>query len=90
MEFYYRAVQRNGTIVSGQRTARTKEQLLAALKSEGLLPLEVRVKAERVLPLFSRVSGRELLAFTQQMAGLLQAGIRLNRALEILLLPEVG
>ncbi|HHZ20740.1 MAG TPA: type II secretion system F family protein [Firmicutes bacterium] len=84
MEFYYRAVQRNGTIVSGQRTARTKEQLLAALKSEGLLPLEVRVKAERVLPLFSRVSGRELLAFTQQMAGLLQAGIRLNRALEII------
>jgi len=84
MEFYYRAVQRNGTIVSGQRTARTKEQLLAALKSEGLLPLEVRVKAERVLSLFSRVSGRELLAFTQQMAGLLQAGIRLNRALEII------
>lgn len=84
MEFYYRAVQRNGTIVSGQRTARTKEQLLAALKSEDLLPLEVRVKAERVLSLFSRVSGRELLAFTQQMAGLLQAGIRLNRALEII------
>lgn len=84
MEFSYRAVQPNGAITSGRRTARSKDQLLAALKAEGMLPLEVREKAIEALPLLSRVSAQELLGFTQQLAGLLQAGIRLNRALEII------
>lgn len=81
----YRATDARGTIISGVRGANSVEHLKALLKSEGLIPLEVRPEAAVKFKLsFEKVAPRELLVFTQQLSGLLQAGIRLSRALNIL------
>ncbi|HEX2952393.1 MAG TPA: type II secretion system F family protein [Bacillota bacterium] len=85
MELQYRATDARGTIISGVRGANSVEHLKALLKSEGLIPLEVRPEAAAKFKIsFETVAPRELLVFTQQLSGLLQAGIRLSRALNIL------
>ena len=86
MEFYYRAAEASGVIQTGHRSANSREQLVATLKLEGLLPLEVREKTQRISGFLhsSKVTKKDVLGFTQQLSGLLESGIRLSRSLEIL------
>lgn len=84
MEYRYRAVDKAGVIQAGMRSATGVDQLSAILRDEGLIPLEVRESSRPMeLHIFSGISPKERLTFTQQLAGLLQAGIRLSRSLEI-------
>lgn len=84
MDYRYRAVDHHGVIQAGRQTAASTEQLSASLKSAGLIPLEIHESTRAVeLRLWGSVPTKERLAFTQQLAGLLQAGIRLSRSLEI-------
>jgi general secretion pathway protein F len=85
MQFTYKAVDAQGAVETGKVTADSREQLLALLKTQEKVPLEI--KAETRLPVSlprGKFSRQECLNFTQQLAGLLAAGIPIERALAIL------
>jgi type II secretory pathway component PulF len=85
MDFQFKAADTRGTIMSGVRAANNIEHLKTLLKHEGLIPLEIHPQTDVKLKInLQKVTSRELLVFTQQLSGLLQAGIRLSRALDIL------
>ena len=85
MEYRYRTADALGRIETGTAQAESKEQLIQKLRAEGRYLLEIR---EQTIPevkfRFHRFRIQDRLSFTQQLAGLLNAGITLERALAIL------
>lgn len=85
MQFTYKTTDYNGKIEYGQAEADSREQLIAILKSRGKIPLEIKSETKMHSSVrISRFSKKERLNFTQQLAGLLNAGISLEKALGIL------
>ena len=84
MRFFYKAVDAAGTVRSGYRTGENREAVFRLLREEGLFPLEVKATHGRGLSFRRRVGKKDLLAFTQQLSGLLDSGIQLSKALEIM------
>lgn len=85
MEFSYKAANRNGLIETGRSEAVSEEQLVTNLKAKGLFPLEIKGVSGPGFSLFKkRFSRKEKLTFTRQLAGLLNAGIGLEKALAII------
>jgi type II secretory pathway component PulF len=86
LQFNYRAADSLGRIELGREEADSKEQLIFHLKSQGKYPLEIKEATDLFVVKLNRshFSRQERLTFTQQLAGLLGAGIPLERALEIL------
>jgi general secretion pathway protein F len=88
--FTYRAADRRGQTVDGVMEAPDARSVVERLHREAFYPIRVEPHAERrrlgalsITP--SRgVRPRELLAFTQQLATLFEAGLPLDRALAIL------
>ncbi|WP_341502603.1 type II secretion system F family protein [Gallaecimonas sp. GXIMD4217] len=91
MQFRYRAVTPQGEAKEGELEARDQAGAIAELQSRGLIPLEV-TDASKGQGLAMRIGGglgqRQVLAFTQDLAALLHAGIAIDRALEIM--SQVG
>lgn len=84
MLFLYKAADATGKIHTGQRAAGSREELLRALKDDGFFPLEVtEVEEKKVRPRQRRIAKKDLLVFTRQLAGLLEAGMQLDRSLQI-------
>jgi general secretion pathway protein F len=92
--FRYRAMTATGTIVTGMLEAPSEPDAIEAIRARGHYPIEARDgRAERtpwrerlkqdLLPK-QRLSPRGLVVATQELASLLQAGLELDRALEIL------
>lgn len=92
--FRYRAMTAAGTIVTGMLEAPSEPDAIEAIRAKGHYPIEARHgRAERTpwrerlkldfLPK-RRLSPRGLVVATQELASLLQAGLELDRALEIL------
>lgn len=91
MQFSYKAVDTQGKMESGKATADSRDQLFNLLKAQGKIPLEVKNDLRLAVNLPSRkFSRQERLNFTQQLAGLLAAGISLERALAILVRLSSG
>jgi type II secretory pathway component PulF len=85
LQFTYKTTDYNGKIEYGQAEADSREQLIAILKSRGKIPLEIKSETKMHSSVrISRFSKKERLNFTQQLAGLLNAGISLEKALGIL------
>ena len=89
--FTYRAADRRGQTVDGVMEAPDARAVVERLHREAFYPIRVEPHAERkrlgaalALPTSGRVRPRELLAFTQQLATLFEAGLALDRALTIL------
>jgi general secretion pathway protein F len=86
--FVYRAADRQGHTIDGVMEAPDSRAVVERLHRESYFPIRVALHADRtVLPSFSlgrRVSQRDLLALTQQLATLFEAGLPLDRALAIL------
>ena len=87
--FVYRAADRRGQTVDGVMEAADARAVVERLHKEAYFPIKVAVQGDRAA-LFSfgggssRVRGRDLLAMTQQLATLFEAGLPLDRALAIL------
>jgi general secretion pathway protein F len=86
--FTYRAADRRGQTVDGVMEAPDARAVVERLHREAYYPIRVAPHAERqrfgaIIPT-RRVRPRELLAFTQQLATLFEAGLPLDRALTIL------
>jgi len=91
MEFNYTARDKSGKRISAKAEADSLLALAAQLKSQGLLPIEVKpvnkalreMKQEQsqIKPGRGGVKVREMALFTRQLSSVLQAGILLNEAL---------
>jgi len=86
--FVYRAADRRGQTIDGVMEAPDARAVVERLHKEAYYPIRVAAHAERrgwtSLPVSSRVRQRDLLALTQQLATLFEAGVPLDRALAIL------
>ncbi|HEV8641839.1 MAG TPA: type II secretion system F family protein [Methylomirabilota bacterium] len=86
--YVYRAADRRGQTIDGVMEAPDARAVIERLHREAYFPIRVAPHAERgpwlSLALSGRVRQRDLLAFTQQLATLVEAGVPLDRALGIL------
>jgi general secretion pathway protein F len=88
--FAYRAADRRGQTVDGVMEAADARAVVERLHKEAYFPIRVAEQGSRASWLAlgggarGRVRGRDLLAFTQQLATLFEAGLPLDRALQIL------
>lgn len=91
--FHFRAVTQDGEIKQGELEAGNEADVVTQLQARGLIPIEVgaRLNWQSLLHidldnLLRRPrSGKLTLAFTQYLSSLLQAGVALDRSLEIML-----
>jgi general secretion pathway protein F len=85
--FLYRAADRGGHTIDGVMEAPDARAVIERLHKESYFPVRVAPHTERkAWPTFggNRVRQRDLLAMTQQLATLFEAGLPLDRALAIL------
>src|SRR5262245_42848084 len=85
--FAYRAADRRGQTVDGVMEARDVRAVIERLHREAYFPVKVAPQTESKAFDFSfsrGIKARDLLAFTQQLATLVEAGMPLDRALSIL------
>ncbi|MCI0548104.1 MAG: type II secretion system F family protein [Candidatus Rokubacteria bacterium] len=90
--FAYRAADQRGKTIDGVMEAPDARAVVDRLQRDAYFPIRVAPQDERrtafglELPSLppARVRGRDLVAFTQQLATLLEAGLPLDRALAIL------
>jgi general secretion pathway protein F len=88
--FIYRAADRRGQTVDGVMEAPDARAVVERLHREAYFPIRVAPHGERTSWLSisiggsGRISQRDLMAFTQQLATLFEAGLPLDRALTIL------
>ncbi len=87
LTFTFRAVDASGGKVVGELESDSREGVVEALRSRGLLALEVKEKvksAEVNFDLFSRVSIQDLALATRQLSTMINSGLALMRALTVL------
>lgn len=88
--YFYKAVNREGESVEEQREAPDEGALLAALQSEGLLPIRIAPASSKPFAWLrlgrgrSGISRKDIALFTHELLTLLQAGLPLDRALTVL------
>ncbi|TNF52099.1 type II secretion system F family protein [bacterium] len=74
-----------GAIQKGELTANTKDEVIAHLRKQKIVPTIVSPKQKAKKSLIrSRVSDKDLVVFTRQFATMIDAGLPLVQALEIL------
>ena len=89
--FAYKAADQRGQTIDGVMEASDARSVVERLQRDAYFPIQVAPQRERlVLSSLARgasgsrgVRGRDLVAYTQQLATLLEAGLPLDRALAI-------
>lgn len=84
--FSYSARTQKGNIIKGTYEAPDKQIVIAALKSKGYIPLEVKEKSQiSNLSIFEhKLSVRDIAVFCRQFATIIQAGIPILESLDII------
>jgi len=94
-EFYYEALDKGGKQVKGVTEASTEDAIIEKLRGMGYYPLKVVAHKKRASELdllalpgvrnvFHRIKGKHIMAFTRQLATLIDAGLPILRSLFIL------
>ena len=85
--FYFKAVATDGKLRTGTLHAENDKRVAQELRRQGLTPvyvgLEPKKSFELKMPVFSGRKRRDVLFFTQELSTLLNAGVPLDRALNI-------
>lgn len=85
--FYFKAVASDGKLRTGTLHAETDKWVASELRRQGLTPVYVGLEPKKSfdlkLPTFSGRKRRDVLFFTQELSTLLNAGVPLDRALNI-------
>ena len=90
MKFKYKIQNKNGEIMEGIIESPDKFTLARELREKGDIPISIEEVKNKdgilsvKINLFSRVSLSERIMFTNNLSGMLSAGLSLNRALSIL------
>ncbi len=83
--FSYRATTLDGTIMEGVIEAADEKAAVEILKNTGIIPLKIAAPKESIKKRFTlRSSKGDLLTFTTELSALLNAGLPLDRCLNIL------
>jgi len=86
--FSYKAVRANGEVEEGELEAADEAALVRQLQQDGLMPIRTSRAGSGLKGLFKRskpkVSQEQILHFTRELATLLEAGMTLDRALQVL------
>ena len=91
--FAYKAVRQNGEVLEGEMEAADESVLLRKLQEDGLIPIKTGLAGGSRLAGFGFGRGRaktavkqeQVLNFTRELATLLEAGLTLDRALQVLI-----
>ncbi|MGR8998835.1 MAG: type II secretion system F family protein [Gammaproteobacteria bacterium] len=89
--FAYKAVNNAGEIEEGVRDAGDEQLLIAALQTEGYIPIRVVPASTKTFlglsmsPRQSRLSQKEIALFTGELATLLESGLPLDKSLSVLM-----
>ncbi|QSA96710.1 type II secretion system F family protein [Methylococcus sp. EFPC2] len=89
--YFYKAVNREGETQESEREAADESVLLAALQSEGLIPIRIAPASSRPFAWLrlgrdkSKLAQKDIALFTHELLTLLHAGLPLDRALTVLL-----
>ena len=94
--YSYKATDSAGKIVTGVLEADEEKKVVAELQTRGLIPIRIAPAkgngkrfgmnvSEQFLGLFQGVSSKDVMAFTQDLATLLEAGLPVDRALSLLI-----
>jgi type IV pilus assembly protein PilC len=94
MKFKYKVKVKNGELVQGIRESSDKFALAREFREIGDFPISIKEVKEKSLDsfsnlnfnlkIFNRVSLSEKISFTKNLSGMLQAGLSLSRALQVL------
>ncbi len=88
--FHYKATRLNGEVVEGQLEANDEAALLRLLQKDGLIPIRTKQAGgaagflSRARATTRRLSHQQVTHFTRDLATLLEAGLTLDRSLQIL------
>jgi len=82
--FYYTVKDREGRIIKGNIEAPSKEKALEYLHSQGNIVLSLQEKRTKVYSLKEKVKIDELVVFSRQLTTLIESGIPIVGALEVL------
>ncbi|HVX47842.1 MAG TPA: type II secretion system F family protein [Candidatus Saccharimonadales bacterium] len=89
MQFTYKAINKDGKIVSGTAEATSKQALIALLRRQGARPMLIEAKKGNkwLSSLFGpskKVKSGDLVVFTRQLSTMISAGVPLARSLAAL------
>lgn len=89
--YHFKAVNRDGEVLDEERDAASEATLLATLQEEGLLPIKIQPAGAGTLSFLKlgrrrvRITHQQVSLFTRELLTLLEAGLPLDRALNVLL-----
>ena len=91
VEFAYKATDLSGRIFEGAMEGRDEKAVVESLQKLGYLPIRINAIREKgaslkvsIAQYFERVTLKDLMIFTQELSTLLEAGLPVDRSLEIL------
>lgn len=87
MLFTYKALKKDGHITEGEKQAENPLELTKTLKDEGLVLISTHEKKNKKLELsfsFSVFKTHEKISFARNLGSMLDAGLALSRALEVI------
>lgn len=88
MKLSYRAVQKDGKIVSGMLDAKDVKEAVTYIRNKSLFPIKIFPLKEggiaSYIPFLHKASGKDLVFFTRQLASMITSGLTLLQALSIL------
>ncbi len=84
--FQWSGKTRFGAIQSGELTANSKEEVIAYLRRQNIIPTAIAPKPKALFknPFAGKVNDKDLVVFTRQFATMIDAGLPLVQALDIL------
>ncbi|MEK7106006.1 MAG: type II secretion system F family protein, partial [Patescibacteria group bacterium] len=89
MKFKYKAQKKDGGVIEGVKDSPDKFTLARELREQGSTPVLIEEAKDKAklsfgsMSLFSKVSLSEKIVFTNNLSGMLMAGLSLTRALTI-------
>jgi len=91
VEFAYKATDLTGRIFEGAMDGRDERAVVEALQKLGYVPIRIEAIQEKgtllkvpIASYFERISIKDVMVFTQELTTLLDAGLPLDRSLQIL------
>ena len=86
MVFQWSGKNPKGVIESGEMTAGSKEEVIAQLRGKNIIPTAISEKQKKAFSLFGggKVTDKDIVVFTRQFSTMIDAGLPLVQALDIL------
>jgi len=82
--YAWEGIDRKGTKISGELSARNPALIKATLRKQGISPGRIRKKSPSLSALGKRIKARDIALFTRQMATMIKAGVPLLQSFDII------